>query len=106
MLKLNLLLRASSEVTSFRLFSPLKLLMVKRNHERVGPEGKERKEFSVNLIIQERSIGDKLMLELVKKTYQNRFLIEAKWESDMAKSGRVEVKLGFAWGCSVSWGDC
>lgn len=45
------------------------------------------------------------MLELVEKTYKNRFLIEAKWESDMAKSGRVEVEPSFAWGL-VSWGDC
>lgn len=50
-LKPNLLLKASSEVTSFRHFFPLKLLTVKRDRERVGPEGKERKEFSVSLLI-------------------------------------------------------
>lgn len=32
------------------------------------------------------------------ENYENRFLIEVKWESDMAKSGRVKVEPGFAWG--------
>lgn len=38
------------------------------------------------------------MLELDEKTYKNRFLIEIKRESDMAKSGRDEIEPGFASG--------